>query len=56
MKPSWLVDWKPLPAFLEKRGLLEIERWEGKGRCEGQQSTEYPGARTALGSQGEGPR
>lgn len=44
-----LVDWKPPPTFLEKRSLLEIEQWEGEGRCQGQQSTEDPRARTALG-------
>lgn len=49
MEPSWLVDWKPLPTFLEKRDLLEIKQWGGEGRCQGQQSTEDPRARAALG-------
>lgn len=26
MKPLWLVDWKPLPTFLDKRGLLGMEQ------------------------------
>lgn len=31
MKSQWLVDWKPLPTFLDKRGLLGTEQGEGEG-------------------------